>query len=493
MQQNHSNPASQHNTKRLVLVVIPTMENAYHNLQSFVAIQPPMGLASIAASVETGGREAVIIDGDAESLSIDQTIERVVALRPDYLGATIMTATVDITGEFFSKLKKRLPEVPVIVGGPHVSALPEQTLLDIPQVDISIIGEGDESIGEILAALDKGDDLAPIAGIAYRDQAGEVLTTEPREPIRELHKLPIPAFHLLNKDLYRSYGWNGWVNGLRSPFGVVFTGRGCVGKCNFCAAHSVFGRGVRYFSLEQIKAQIDFLVETWQVRILHFLDDTFTANRKMVEQICDYLIEKNYHQRVEAMVSSRVDTVSPKTLKKMRRAGIRWICFGVESGNQEILSRMHKNIRIEQVHRAFRLAREADLYIVGNFMLGHIGETEASALDTINLACELDQDYTSFAIAIPLPGTELYHHCLTNNITLPSWNDFGNVNSPPISLNPGLSPEDLMRLRDLSTNRFFKRPGYFFGLLKRFNALQILRDFSSMYLAIRREKRAKRL
>lgn len=477
--------------KRFVLLVIPTMENAYHSLQDFVAIPPPIGIASIAACVEQTGREALIVDGDAERLTLDQAVDKVVALRPDYVGSTVMTATMDITRDFYARVKSRLPAVPVIVGGPHVSALPERTLEDASAIDVSVIGEGDETVVELLAAMDAGVGLEQVAGIAFR-QEGRVVRTARRGPVENLATLPRPAFHLLNKALYRSYGWNNWVSGYRRPFGVVFTGRGCVGKCNFCAAHTVFGRGIRYFELQQIKDQLDFLVNDWNIRVLYFLDDTFTANRKMVHDICDYLIEKGYHRRLEIMVSSRVDTIHLPTLQKMRQAGVRWICFGVESGNQELLTRMQKRISIDQIRSAFRLSREAGLFIAGNFMIGHLGETRESALDTIRLACELDQDYASFAVAIPLPGTELYDHCVETGIPLPPWNDFGNVNTPPIPLNASLDAATLVGLRAQAIGRFFKRPGYFFGLLVRMRAGRVILDFARMYLAILREKAAKR-
>lgn len=476
----------------MVLVVVPTMENAYHNLRDFVAIPPPMGLISIAAVVEASGREVTVVDGDAEQLTLDQAVERVAALRPAYVGVTVMTATFDLIREYSRRLKIRLPACRIIVGGPHVSALPEETLRDIPAVDIGVIGEGDGTVLELLAALDAGLPLDGVDGIVFR-RNGAVQRTAARGPIADLATLPAPAYHLLKKELYRSYGWNNWVSGYRTPVGVVFTGRGCVGKCNFCAAHTVFGRGIRFFPLERIKEQIDYLMQEWGIRILYFQDDTFTANRKLVHAICDYLIEKGYHQRLEIMVSSRVDTVNPETLRKMRQAGVRWICFGVESGDQQILDRMGKKITVEQIRSAFRLARAADLFIAGNFMIGHIGETRATALATIDLACELDQDYTSFAIAIPLPGSELYQYCVESGILLPAWNDFGSVNTPPIPLNPQLGGEELVELRDLAINRFFKRPRYLLRLLWRMRAGRVLYDFISMYFALRRERAAKRL
>ncbi len=475
--------------KRFVLVVVPTMENAYHNLSDFVAINPPMGLISIAASLEKASCEVTIIDGDAERLTLEETVARVTSERPDFVGSTCMTATMDATSTFYAMLKKTLPDVCVVAGGPHVSALPERTLLDNPAIDIAVIGEGDETIIEVLRA--SGAELDKVPGIAFR-RSGRVLLSPERRPIRDLGKLPNPAYHLLDKDLYRSYGWDNWVSGHRAPYGAVFTGRGCMGKCNFCAAHTVFGRGIRYFDLQQIKEQIAYLIDVWKVRVLYFLDDTFTANRKMVHDICDYLIEKGCNGQVDILVSSRVDTVNPQTLQKMRQAGVRWICFGVESGNPGILNRMHKHITIEQIHKAFRLSREAGLFIAGNFMIGHLGETEATAHDTINLACALDQDYASFAIAIPLPGTELYDYCLETNIPIPSWNDFGSVNTPPIPLNPDLDSTTLIRLRERAVYRFFTRPLYIVRLLWRMRARRVIYDFISMYIAIRREKKAAR-
>ncbi len=252
------------------------------------------------------------------------------------------------------------------------------------------------------------------------------------------------------------------------------------------------GQKIRYFPIQRIREEIDLLVDKYKIRVLYFQDDSFTANRRMVHEVCDHLIHKGYHKKLEIMVSSRVDTIHPETLRKMRLAGVRWVCFGVESGNQQILDRMGKKIKIAQVKEAFRKAREAGLFVAGNFMIGHLGEQHETAIDTINLACELDEDYASFAIAIPFPGTELYQHCLDKGIPLPPWNNFGSVNSPPIALNDNLGPEELMKIRRLATSRFFKRPGYFLKLLSRFRPLPVVFDFLKMYVALRMEMRENR-
>jgi radical SAM superfamily enzyme YgiQ (UPF0313 family) len=476
---------------KFVLVNVPSSENAYHNLIDFVAVFPPVGIASIAAVIERMGRPVSILDADARMLSLDQTVDAVVAETPAYVGLTGMTAVMDIVGKFVARLKARCPAVQVIIGGPHPSAIPERTLQDFPGIDVAVIGEGDETIEELLPALESGADLGSIAGIAFR-RDGVPVRTAPRPPIRDLGKTPIPAYHLLDMSLYRSYGWNQWVSGHRRPLGVVFTGRGCYGECNFCASHCVFGRGIRFYPTERIREEIELFVRHYDIRVLYFQDDTFTANRKVVNDVCDFLIERGYNRRIEIMVSARVDTVHGPTLRKMREAGIRWICFGVESGNQDILDRMGKHITLEQIRRAFALAREAGLFVAGNFMIGHIGETRETAMDTIRLACELPEEYASFAIAIPFPGSEIYRHCVVNGIPLPNWGAFGSVNSPPIPLNPDLGVGELMELRRLATDRFFKRPGYLWHMVRVFNAPAVTRDFVKMYFALRAEQREKR-
>ncbi len=477
--------------KKFVLLNIPSSENAYHSFKDFIAVFPPIGLITIAAVLEKLDYTVKIIDGDAENLSMEETIHRVLDESPDYVGSTTMTSIMDITGEFYLKLKEKLPNVTVIVGGPHVSAIPKQTLKEFSSIDIVVIGEGDETTVDLMTVLEQGENLESVDGIGFR-RNGEISITPLRPPIKDLSNTISPAFHLLNFDLYRSYGWNSWVNGNRAPLGVVFAARGCYGKCNFCASHCVFGQGIRFFPMERIKSEIDLLVNEYNIRILYFQDDTFTVNRRIVNEICDYIIAKGYNKKLEIMVSARVDMVHPPTFKKMREAGVRWICFGVESGSQCVLDRMGKRITINQVEKAFKEANAAGLYVSGNYMIGHLEETWETAMETIDLACRLKQDYASFAIAIPFPGTKLYNHCLDNDIKLPTWNYFGSVNTPPIPLNKTLDCDRLIKLRTIAINRFFKRPLYLTGLFRKFNALAVIKDFAKMYFAVKIEKMAKR-
>ena len=402
---------------------------------------------------------------------MEQITDIIVEKKPAFVGSTVMTATMNITQQFFTLLKKKIPDTIVIIGGPHVSALPEKTLKDIPAVDIGVIGEGDNTIIDILHAFDNNSDLQDVSGIVYRKNE-YIFRTTYRAPIENLSTLPIPANHLLKKHLYKSYLWSRWVSGKTCPLGVIFTSRGCIGKCNFCASRTVFGPKARYFDIQQVIDQLEFFINEWDIRILYIQDDTFTINRKRVNELCDYIIKKSYNKRLEIQVSSRVNTVHLPTMKKMRKAGVRWVFFGIESGNQEILNKMDKNITLKHIGNGLKVARKARLFIGGNYIIGNIGETRQTAMDTINLSCELDQDYASFATAIPLPGTGLFQHCIEKNISLPNWNDFGSINTPPIPLNRNMDAGELKELREFAVNKFFKRPLYFIKLLIRIDFLR---------------------
>lgn len=474
-----------------VLTVVPTMDNAYHTMKDFTAIFVPVGLTSIAAVLERQGYAVSIVDADAENLTLEQTIERIVKENPSYVGSTCMTATMDITNKFYARLKEKLPHVKIIVGGPHVSALPKRTLEDSNEIDIVVKGEGEETIIELLDAMEQGRDISAVKGLAFRE-GNKIIETGDRELIQDLGKLPMPAYHLVKYEHYRAYMWSHWVSGYRKPVGAIFTHRGCFGKCNFCASQVMWGRKIRCFPIQRIKDELDLLVNTYKIKVLYFQDDTFTANNKLVNEVCDYIIEKGYHKQLEINACSRADTAHLPTLKKMRQAGVRWLFIGVESGNQRILDAIHKDITIQQIKDAFEKANAAGLFVSGTYMIGNLGDTRETVMDTINLACEMKQDYAAFSIAVPVPGSDIYDHCIDKGATFPTWNDFGLINSEPIPLNDALGPEALKELRTLAVNRFFKRYSYLIRMLMRFRNVAVVKDFITMYHAVKKAKDTKK-
>lgn len=477
--------------KKFILVNVPTTEDVYHNLKDFVSVSIPVGLAAIAAVLERKNYEVKIVDADAEGLSLSETIARLSDERPDYVGSTCMTSTMCVTYRIYERLKKLLPAVKIIVGGPHVSALPKQTLKECDAIDIVVKGEGDDTLAELMDAIEKNIDFRTVDGIAFRDK-GTVVENKNRPLIEDMGRIPLPAYHYLKYGLYRSFVWDKWACGRRKPVGVVFTSRGCYGDCNFCATRVVFGKMARYFPLDRIKQEIDLLIKEYDIRILYFQDDTFTANKKLVNDICDYIIDKGYNRRLVINVCTRPDAVDLPMLRKMRRAGVRWIFFGVESGDQRTLREIGKNITLQRIREAFKMARMSGIYTIGSFMIGNLGETRESVMSTIEFARELKMDFAGFHIVVPFPGSQIYDYYTARGAKHNSWEDFRSINSAKMALNASLDDAQLKELRTYAMSRFFKRPSYLLREAFRLRSFSLVTDLGKMYLEIKKEIKAGR-
>jgi len=463
--------------EKIILVNPPTRENAYRELKQFAFTAPPMGLAYIAAFLEEKGLPVDIIDSDASGLDLKQTIESIKEQTPKYVGVTAMTATMGIAGTLIKRLRRVLPEAMIILGGVHATALPKQTMEELPEIDVVVMGEGEHTAYELISALDedKGfNSLAKVKGICFR-KGDQIVENEKRPVNTDLDSLPFPARHLLPMDVYEGPGWFRWSHGYTKPFVPIFTARGCPYNCNFCASNIMAGRRVRYRSVENVMAEIDHLKETYGIKILSIEDDTFTLKKERAISICKELIKRNY--KLHIMCETRVDQVNEELLHYMKRAGVEWLFFGVESGNQEILNRTRKGITLKQVRSAIRMTKKAGIGTHAGFILGHLGETKETAMQTIRFLMELMPDHTGIATLIPFPGSRIWDYCQENNIPLPQdWNDYGMVNSIPISINPGLNSKDILELRDKAIWTYHSNPKRILRLFKTYNKRLLVKD-----------------
>jgi anaerobic magnesium-protoporphyrin IX monomethyl ester cyclase len=474
---------------KIALVCVPSMENAYHTLQDFVAILPPSSILTIASCLEKAGHEVLFIDSDGMGLTFEQVLSKVISFDPDYVGITAMTATITIAAQLCKRVKEANPKIITIFGGIHATALPVRTIEDYPFVDYVVKGEGEYTLVKLLERLNAGCSPDDIESITFR-KGGSIIDNARVEPIRNLDELPLPAHHLLNYSRYRSYGWNGWDSGKRAPVGAVYTARGCYRSCTFCSSKVVLGRGIRCFGVDRVMEEIDLLVKKYKIRILYIQDDTFAAQKQRSMEICELILKRGY--KLEIMIAARCDEVDLELYKKLKEAGVNWCCYGVESGNQGVLDSIKKGIKLDNVYKAFETANRVGFHVGGNFMIGFPNETWDTAMDTINLACKLPMDYASFAICIPFPGTDMYYDAIQRKIPMPPWSGFGLVNSPPIPLS-GLSVAELYRLRRIATFKFFTNPRYLLRLMMKFKRRGVvLHDFAKTGMSLFQEIFARR-
>jgi radical SAM superfamily enzyme YgiQ (UPF0313 family) len=424
------------------------------------SILPPLGLCSLAAIAREAGHRVEMVDCYAEKLTAAQAAERLVPCKPDCIGISATTEEIIPASKLAAILRNRLPDTPIILGGVHVTSLPEATLERFPQFSLAVLGEAEATFPELLAALAGKMPLNDVAGLAIRTTGG-ISRTSPRPFLADLDALPLPAFDLL-PDL-ATYYTPAITNYRTLPASGLVTSRGCPGQCTFCD-RTVFGNHLRMLSAPRILEQMRLLRDRYGMREICFYDDTLVAHRSRLEELCNLLIAEPLG--ISWSCNARVNLVTPELLQLMGRAGCWQIAFGLESGDQELLDRLCKGISLAEGERAVQWAREAGLAVRAFFIIGLPGETTETLRRTEEYALRLPLDDIILEFFTPFPGTELYTDLLANGISLPDW---GAMNTYCLSYVPKtVRAEELETAFKRIIRRFYLRPRIVYGYLSRF-------------------------
>lgn len=324
--------------------------------------------------------------------------EKISSFKPDLVGLSVLTAKVPSAFRIAEICKDVNPNIKVVLGGHHPTIRPDE-MLSNENVDFVIRGEGEQTFYELLQALQTSAlDYHTIPGLSFRWN-GDVIHNKDREPIKDLDLLPSPARdRLFNVKTY-------------SPIqlSMVMTSRGCPYNCGFCASKNMWGRKVRYRSVDNILGEIKELKNKYSIKNIAFMDDSFTIKRERVKEFCSVLIKN----RIDIIWSclTRVDSISDELVTLMKKAGCTKIDIGIESGNQRILDLINKRITLEQTRGAVKILRRHKMYWSGFFMFGFPTETEEEALDTLRFMKELRPNWANISIFAPYPNTDLYDLC----------------------------------------------------------------------------------
>ena len=424
----------------------------------------PLGLASIAAYLRKKDKDIniSIIDAWAENLEFEELKNRILKTQADIIGVYLVSPIYNKGKNTIKICREALPNSLIIAGGPHPSALPQETLKDIPQLDICVVGEGEISMHEIV----KGCSLPDIKGIAYR-QGQEIKLNSPREFIKDLDILPLPARNLFPLTRYRIHP----PYGRKNPCLTMVTSRGCPYQCIYCSK-DVFKDSFRARSPQKVCDEIEYLITKYGAKEIQFYDDDFTLDMQRAEEICDEIIKRGLKLRWSCL--TRVNLVDEALLKKMKQAGCWLVSYGVESGNQKILDRINKGFTIEQVILAFEMTKRIGLNTICYFMVGLPGETKEDIQDTLNLVKRIRPDFISCGILTVYPGSQLFKvmqqekhpgrlRVLTRGENL-AGTYFGKGNYTVFEDN--LTFEELRKIAQKTTRQFYLRPQYILQSLK---------------------------
>ena len=400
-----------------VLLIHPPMTLLPNEIPSVV---PPLGLAYIGAVLEKEGYKVEILDAVALNWKnpskvndmfhlgqswkdISISIER---SKPDVVGVSCLFSSQSHNAHKVAELTKAYDiKVPVVIGGAHPSALPQKVLED-PNVDYVVVGEGEATMLEFLDKWSKGAPLNDIEGFAYKKDK-EIKLKPRKEFIKNLDSLPFPARHLLPMEEYFNAMQSHVVTLMRRHFTSMITSRGCPFNCVFCSIHTIWGYNWRARSPNNVLLEIEHLVKTFKVREIHFEDDNLTLDRKRIEKICDMIIESKLDIKWATPNGVAIWTLNKNLLNKMKKSGCYKLSFGIESGDPETLKFIGKPIDLKHARKVIQWANELGIWTHGFFVIGFPYESKASIARTLRFATESDLDFASFFIATSLPGTRL--------------------------------------------------------------------------------------
>ena len=433
----------------------------------------PLGLAYIAAVLRESGRHKVrVIDAYALNLSDKEIEKRLIEFNPDIVAAGAATETLKSNLKLGRIAKKN--NMLFVIGGPHPSILPLETLA-FDEIDIVVIGEGEYTLLELADTIENKKDLKKVKGIVFKqkDKKGKLklIQTPLRPQIENLDALPFPARDLFPWKLYPYY--TSTVR--RLPAMHMMSSRGCAFKCTFCGSQSLW-KCARSRSPKNIVDEMEHLIKNYGTKEIYLFDDTFNLDLKRCEDICDEILRRKIN--ISIRVHARVAPMTMHLLKKMKKAGIWMIYYGVESGNQEVLNDIKKGITLDQVRNAFKMTKEAGIQTFGFFMIGLPKDTRKTIQDTLNFALEIDPEIVTFTVLVPYPGTEAYELAIKEGRmqrikSKEIWN-------PPTFPHKILSDEELQEELTRIYRKFNLRPKY---LIRKLLSIRTLPELKSNIIA----------
>ncbi|MDI9609074.1 MAG: radical SAM protein [Candidatus Verstraetearchaeota archaeon] len=454
-----------------VVLINPPVRQSFE-IQSALGLNaPPLGLAYIGAVLERDGYDVTIIDAPISCESQEGVIKKLQSIKPDVIGVTSMTPNIGDAVSLITKIKQKMPNPVTVLGGCHITFMPEETMDACPAIDVGVIGEGEVTMLEIVRSIESGRPLDAVDGIVIRDR-GKIRRTRPRRLIEDLDTLPFPARHLLPMEKYTALGE-------RTPIGNVITSRGCPFRCIFCASSRLYGNTFRARSAENVVEEVSELVDKYRINFIEFVDDTFTINKKRSFRLADLLRKLD----VFWAFGSRVDTVSEELLRAFRRAGALMFYMGIESASERVLRFLKKGITLEQIRSAISSAKKAGLETTGSFIIGTPGEKKEEAIETIKFAISSGIDYAQFTAMTPYPGTEVYEFAKMNRLLeTEDWSKYTTIK--PVMRTFEMTAEEIRSLISMAYRKFYLRPKFLVMQVAKKRIL-VLKPILRRYLAKR--------
>ena len=472
-----------------ILIITPSSASLYQNLQQEFSAKETNIWAGLLANAVRKDHSVIIYDMEIERPSADGFYQTVKDIDPRLVlfvvtGQNPNASTAAMAGaiESSSVLGQ---EFKIGFVGPHVNALPLEVLEQHSEIDIVFTNEGVYALKNLLQTDLSDNNIKSIKGIAYRDSSGSIHINPPEIIVpQERLELDLPgvAYDLmppLNK--YRTSSWHAnYIDEDRSPFASIYTSLGCIYKCEFCMINIInredngplkvasdFNK-FRFWNPEFTIQQFDYLAQQG-VKQIKVADEMWVLKPKHFMTLCDLLIERDYGFNIWAY--TRIDTVKPQYLEKLKAAGVNWLAIGIEAGNQQIRREITKgkfeDINIREVTT---MIQDAGINVVANYIVGLGHDTWDSMQETLNLALELNAENSNIYCATSLPGSPLYMKAKQEGWALPDqYSEFGFLSYDHVpSRTYDLEEKEVLAFRDYAFNALFANPRFLNKIYNKF-------------------------
>ena len=420
-----------------IMLIQPPVTRPMEFSAKHVRVSPffPLGISYLAAYLEKSGKydihildalaegdidEGTLVEGGKKiryGLTDEEIVEKIKQCNPDAIGVSCLFASLEKDMATVCRIAKEVnSEIVTIAGGHHVGSMPVGILEQYPPVDFAVKGEGEETLIDILDAVnEENQNFNSLDGVTFREE-GKIITKPKTKYIMDIDSIPYPARHLFDMQLYfdiaKSHGFSS-----EDTYTQMVNTRGCPCKCTFCTLAAPDGVPIsvsqRRRSVENILDEIEQLQKVYGIKEIHFEDDNLTADKKWAAELFDGMAERKFDVKWHVPSGMAAYTMSDELIGKMKASGCNAVTIAIESGNQKVLDKlMRKPLRLKTIPSLVKNIRKHGIDIRAFFLLGFPGETKDNMRDTLEYARNLELDWCVFSVTSPLPGTKIYDICV---------------------------------------------------------------------------------